>query len=349
MPDATPPRADRDAADRRLCLSEAMIDVLVLGGTGWLSGRIASCWLERGAAVTCVARGGRSAPVGAELVVADRDQRSAYERVAERQWDEVIDISSHPGHVAAALEALARQTAHWTYVSSLSVYARADVVGQDESADTLPPTRPGDESDYGRDKAAAEVSVRGAMGERAAVLRPGLIVGPGDPTDRFGYWVSRFALAGDGPVLVPDAGDRRAEVIDVDDLADFAVDRAADGWGGTVNAIGDVHALADVLGLAREVSGHTGVVVEASDDALESHGVGHWSGPRSLPLWLPADMPGFMTHRNELYRSVGGRLRPLRETLERTLVDERERGLERDRRAGLSRADELDILAALAG
>jgi nucleoside-diphosphate-sugar epimerase len=324
-----------------------MTEVLVLGGTGWLSGRIARRWLESGAAVTCLARGGRPAPAGAQLVTADRDERDAYAAVEARQWDEVVDVSSNPAHVAGALEALADSAAHWTYVSSLSVYARADVENQDESAETLSPTRPGDESDYGRDKAAAEASVRAAAGDHAAVLRPGLIVGPGDPTDRFGYWVARFALAGGDPVLVPETAGRSAQVIDVDDVAAFAVDAAAASWAGTANAIGDVHPLSDVLMLAREVAGHTGAVVAASDEALTANDVAHWAGPRSLPLWLPGDMPGFMTHRNDVFRAAGGSLRPLRDTLERTLADERARGLDRDRRAGLARADELDVIAAL--
>lgn len=324
-----------------------MTDVLVLGGTGWLSGRIARRWTESGASVTCLARGARPAPDGATLVVADRDDAGAYADVASRDWHEVVDISSNPAHVAAALEALGPRAAHWTYVSSLSVYARPDLIGQDESAETLVPAGPGEESDYGRDKAASEASVRAALGERASILRAGLIVGPGDLSDRFGYWVSRFALAADGPVLVPETADHQAEVIDVDDVAVFAVDAARTGWTGTANTIGDVTPLAEVLGVAREVAGHIGPVVAASDEFLVAHEVGYWSGPRSLPLWLPPDMPGFMTHPNAVFRAAGGTLRPLRETLERTLADERERGLDRERRAGLTRADELTLLADL--
>ncbi|GAA2988916.1 nucleoside-diphosphate-sugar epimerase [Microbacterium terrae] len=325
-----------------------MTDVLILGGTGWLSGRIARAWVEAGASVTCLARGGRPAPEGAALVVGDRDSADAYDAVAGREWDEVVDVSSNPAHVAAALEAVGARTAHWTYISSVSVYARADVVGGDEQVETLEPTGPGEPSDYGRDKAAAEASVRAVAGDRAAIVRPGLIVGPGDPTDRFGYWVSRFALAGDEPVLVPDASGASAQVIDVDDLAAFAVHLGRERWSGIVNAVGDVHLLVDVLELARTAAGHTGEVVVEPADELIAHGVAHWAGPKSLPLWLPDDMPGFMTWRNEGFRGAGGTLRPLAETVDRTLADERARGLDRERRAGLTRADELAILGALA-
>ena len=136
-------------------------------------------------------------------------------------------------------------------------------------------------------------------------------------------------------------------MIDVDDLTDFVVARGMDGWHGTANAVGESVPLGEMLALAREIAGHTGALVEADDDWLKTRDVAPWMGPRSLPLWLPPDMPGFMTRTNAVYRGAGGRLRGIRDTLERTLADERMRGLDRDRRAGLTRAEELEMLAAL--
>lgn len=324
-----------------------MTDVLILGGTGWVSGHVARRWVDAGASVTCLARGARPAPAGTTLVAADRSAADAYDTVAGTDWDEVVDISSRAGHVASAVVALADRAEHWTYVSTVSVYAQDDVAGQDESAPLAETARPGDEYDYSREKVSAEASVLSALGGRAAIVRPGLVVGPGDPTDRFGYWVSRFALAGDQDVLAPVSAEG-VSVIDVDDLADllFAVGR--DGWSGISNAVGDGIPLADVLALARDVAGHTGDVVTASGDWLEAHDVGYWMGARSLPLWLPDAAIGHWTRSNTVYRDLGGRLRPLRETLERTLDDERARGLGRERASGLSRADEVELLAALA-
>lgn len=325
-----------------------MTDVLILGGTGWLSGRVARAWVDAGARVTCLGRGGRPAPAGAELAVADRTEVGAYDAVADREWDEIVEISSVPEHVAAAVSALGTQTRHMTYVSSVSVYADDDRPGADEGAPLSPAAQPGDEYDYARAKSAAEASVRQALGDRAAIVRPGLIVGPGDPTDRFGYWVGRFALAGDQPVLAPTVAGLEAQVIDVDDLCAFLVERGAERWQGTVNAVGDPIPLAELLAEARDVAGHTGPLVEADDGWLAAHDVQHWMGARSLPLWLPRDMPGFATRSNAAYRAAGGRLRGIRETLERTLADERERGLDRERRSGLARADELALLDRLA-
>ena len=197
-------------------------------------------------------------------------------------------------HVAAAVTALGERAKHWTYMSTVSVYAANDDPGADETAELLAPAGPDDEDDYGQAKVRAEASVRAALGFRAAIVRPGLIVGPGDPTDRFGYWVGRFALAADGDVVVPDTTDRGAQVIDVDDLAAFVQAIGQERWTGVVNAVGDPIGLAEVLRLAREVAGHTGALVPGSDEWLEAHDVAYWAGPRSLPLWLPARHAGLL-------------------------------------------------------
>ena len=327
-----------------------MTDVLILGGTGWLGGRVATAWLDAGASVTCLARGARDAPYGGRLVRADRTAPGAYDEVRTRDWDEVVDVSSRAAHVAAAAGALRESARHFTYVSSVSVYARDDEPGADERAALAGPADPADpgaDGDYAGQKAAAEDAVRAEFGHRGAIVRPGLIVGPGDPTDRFGYWPARFALAGAEPVLVPDEPDARVQVIDVDDLAAFIVAIGRAGFTGAVNAVGASVPLGEVLRLAREASGHTGDLVAASPEALLAHGVGYWAGPRSLPLWLPAEATGFATRSNATYRLLGGALRPLDETIARTLDDERSRGLDRARAAGLTRREEIELITAL--
>lgn len=320
-----------------------MTDVLILGGTGWLSGRIARRWQEAGATVTCLARGGRPAPPGARLVVADRDDPDAFAELGRRDWDHVVDISSRAVHVAAAVDALGDRAARWTYVSSMSVYADDVTVGTDESAERHPPAT-SDDDDYGAQKAAAEDAVR-VLGKRALIVRPGLIVGKGDPSDRFGYWAAAFLRAGSEPVLLPPLAGRSTQVIDVDDLADHAV--RAQGHG-AVNTIGSPRPLGEVLAAVRAAAGHSGDTVEAEEHWLQEHGVQHWAGERSLPLWLPPEMTGFMTRSNAAYVASGGRQRPLDATISAAADDERARGISRERRAGLSREDELALLSALA-
>jgi 2'-hydroxyisoflavone reductase len=320
-----------------------MTKALILGGTGWLSSRIADRLLQDGTAVTCLARGRRPAPDGATLVTGDRAGIDPY-RELDGEWDLVVDVSSSALQVARAVDELGDRAARWVFVSSISVYADDETVGTDESASRHPSSSAA-EADYGAQKAAAEDAV-GALRDRALSVRPGLIVGEGDPSDRFGYWAAAFARAGERPVLVPPLDGRAAQIIDVDDLAAYVVSSRAVG---AVNAIGDSIALAEMLDAVRRATGHTAGVREASEEWLRARGVEYWIGARSLPLWLPADMPGFMTRRNERFLATGGSLSPLGETAARVVADERMRGVDRPRRAGLGRAEEEALLAELGG
>jgi len=320
-----------------------MTNVLILGGTGWLSGRIAAKWVASGARVSCLGRGSRPAPAGAALVQGDRDNARVYDSLARQEWDEVVDVTSVAWHAEQAVAALGESTAHWSYVSSVSVYADDVKVSADESAPLHLPAHVGDEYEYGPQKSASERAVS-TLGERASVIRPGLIVGAGDTSDRFGYWAAAFERAGTEPVLVPPREGRKAQVIDVEDLADYVVAMNANG---PVNAVGNVFDLGDVLDRVRAVSGHTGEVISGTDEWLTEQGVSHWAGEHSLPLWLPPDVPGFMTRSNARYLASGGVVSALDDTIVRVREDERARGIDRERRAGLTRADEQRLLQTL--
>ncbi|KRF08290.1 reductase [Arthrobacter sp. Soil782] len=322
-----------------------MRNVLMLGGTAWLGFQIAEQLLARGDAVTCLARGesGR-APAGAAFVQCDRRSPDAYGAVANQTWDEVIELSYEPFLVQGALDALADRAKHWTLVSSVSVYATNTDAGADESAPLLEPV---DLEDYGQAKVAAEQVSQEALNERLLIIRPGLIAGPGDGSDRFGYWAGRFALAGEGPVLSPIADDRVVQVIDIEDIAIFIAQAGRSGITGVINATGNQHALADVLALCADVAGFTGELVRASDGWLIDHDVRFWAGPRSLPLWVPQADSAFAQRDNSAFHAAGGELRPLRQTVQRTLEAERNLGLDRERRSGLSRSEELELLEQL--
>lgn len=333
-----------------------MADVLVLGGTAWLGREIARTALERGHPVTCLARGeaGPVAP-GASFVRADRRAPGAYDEVAGRDWDLVVDVSWQPGMVRDAVGALAGRARRWVYVSSCSVYADVGTPGDDETAALAEPLDSDvadGYDDYSAAKARCERIVTDALGDRALLARAGLIAGPGDASDRFGYWVSRFALAGDGPVLVPDAPDSPTETLDVRDLAAFLVDVGLgsgtdDAAPGPVNVVGEHRTLGTVLSRAADVAEFTGPMVPAAPAWLTEQEVAPWSGPRSLPLWLPMpEYAGFPTRDDSRARRLGLTRRPLDDTLRDTLADERDRGLDRDRKAGLTRTDELALLDA---
>ena len=316
-----------------------MTRVLVLGGTGWLGREIARVAVAGGAEVVCLARGeSGEVPDGAELVQADRLSPGAYDKVAG-EWDEVVELAYEPELVTSALDALAVHASHWTLVSSVSVYAHNDEPYADETAALVEPR---DLSEYADAKVAAEQISARRIGNRLLIARPGLIVGPGDPSDRFGYWPGRLRQG--GRILVPAVEGRYVQVIDVADLATWIVSAGRAGLTGAVNAVGTVYTMEEFFGAACAATGFQDELVSLADDVLLAQDVHYWAGPRSLPLWLPMSDSAFAQRDGSVFLSSGGSLRSLNETLIRALEDEIERDLGRARRSGLTAAEESAIL-----
>jgi len=330
------------------------VRLLVLGGTAWLGGHLATAALERGHRVTCLARGGSGrAPAGVEFVRADRDTPDAYREVAGRTWDAVFDVARQPGQVRRAAAALADRSRFYVFVSSCNVYADHSTPGEDERAPLLPALdgdvmHTQDAQTYGQAKVACERHVTQTFGpERSLIARVGLIGGPGDVSDRTGYWPLRFArpATDDGAVLVPDVPDLMTQVIDVRDLATWLVVAVEGGVSGVFNLVGDPIPLREHLATAREVAGHRGPLVPVGPDWLVAHGVTPWMGPRSLPLWLPLpEYAGFAARNGAAARAAGFVARPLAETLADTLAWELTLDADRPRQAGLSDQDERELL-----
>ncbi|GAB3081980.1 NAD-dependent epimerase/dehydratase family protein [Pedococcus soli] len=323
--------------------------ILVLGGTAWLGGEVAAQAVTAGHRVTALARGrAGEVPAGVSLVRADRSTPGAYDALGGADWDAVVDVARQPSQVRGALAALADRARSWVFVSSASVYASHDDPGADESAPLLDPSPEDDEGSetYGARKVACEQAVLGAIPDRALVARAGLVAGPGDHTDRTGYWPLRFAhpATADGAVLVPDSP-IDTQVIDVRDLAAWLLHCAEVAAVGVANAAGSVVPLPDHLRTARQVTGHDGELVGVSQDWLAEHEVAPWSGERSLPLWLPLpEYAGMMSRSTAAAESLGLRARPLAQTLEDTLAWELAQGPGRPRRAGLAPADEVALV-----
>lgn len=325
---------------------------LVLGGTAWLGSHIVDTAVQAGHQVTALARGeAGSVPDGARFVRADRDHDDTFAVLGDETWDAVVDLSRQPGQVRRAVAALASRTAHWVFVSSASVYADGTTIGADEDAELLPPLD-GDVMEsmeaYGSAKVSCERHVLDRIGaDRALIARASLIGGPGDGSGRTGYWPRRFARPSnpEGRVLVPDAPDVPVQVLDVRDLATWLVRAAERATAGIATAGGPTHTLNEHLESVRTVTGFTGSWEVAGEDWLAAHDVEPWMGPRSLPLWLPAESIGLNAHDLSRAASLGLRTRPLVDTLADTLAWElAEPG---PRRAGLTDEDERALLAEL--
>lgn len=332
--------------------------ILVLGGTAWLGRTIAWEAFERGHEVACLARGeSGGVPGGIRFVTADRATADAYDAVAHEHWDAILDVSRQPGQVRSAVAALESAAERFIVVSSCSVYADNDEPNADERAQLLEPLQ-SDEmltpDEYGHAKVACENAVLDGIGAgRTLIARPGLIGGPGDISDRTGYWPLRFARPSSesGSVLVPDPEGVHAQIIDARDLAAWLVDCAERGTAGIFNATGDAVPFADYLALAAEIGGFTGDMVVASRTWLGEHDVQPWAGERSVPIWLPVpEYSGFSTRTNAAALADGLVLRPLSDTVTDTLDWElsREHGDGMPGRgAGLSDAEERELLSAL--
>jgi nucleoside-diphosphate-sugar epimerase len=317
--------------------------LLVLGGTMFLSRAIAADAVARGHDVTCAARGkSGSVPDGARHVVLDREAPDW--SALEGEWDAVVDVARTPSWVASALDELVDRIPHWTFISTISVYAdQATPGGSQDTLPLLPPTTDDVDLDspetYGSNKVACEQDVQGRAKEWL-VVRPGLIVGPGDPSGRFTYWAERLAEGGE--VLAPESPDRGTQAIDVRDLAAWIVTSTEQGLTGVYDATGPIVRLGDLVDEIVAAFGGNADLVWASADFLLDRDVNYWSGPRSLPLWLPEDSRGMTAHDVSAAVAAGLTTRPFAETAVDTLAWLR--SVQNPPRTGLSRAEEQDLL-----
>lgn len=258
--------------------------LLVLGGTQFLSRAVAAEAASRGHDVVCANRGqSGTVPPGVTTVRWDRADPAPAELTEGDPYDAVVDVSRVPSHVRHALAAV--PDAHWVFVSTISVYADdADPAGPGEGrlkeaiGDDLDPMA--SVENYGGMKVACERLVLDAV-PGAAVVRPGLIIGPGDPSGRFAYWARRSTSTGE--VLAPGDPADLVQVVDVRDLASWIVTLAEDRTGGTYDAVGPALPIGDLLAACLPDAD----LVWVDQAFLEAEGVEPWSGPDSIPVWLP--------------------------------------------------------------
>jgi 2'-hydroxyisoflavone reductase len=283
------------------------LKLLVLGGTQFVGRAVAEAALARGHELTLFHRG-RTNPAlfpQAEHVHGDRERDLT--ALEGRAFDAVVDTSGYvPDVVRASVEALSG--IHYVFVSSISVYSDLTVGPSEDS----PMYTEGD--GYGALKAACERELPGD----AQVVRPGLIVGPHDPTYRFTYWVDRIARGGD--VVAPAPPERRVQLIAVRDLAEWLVRCAENRTSGVFNAVGPERELTmgDVLDACVGVTGGDARLHWLDPALLKERGVGEWM---DLPLWVFDSEYRGMLHTDNS-RAVAAELtfRPLDETVRDTLA-----------------------------
>jgi nucleoside-diphosphate-sugar epimerase len=294
--------------------------LLILGGTQFLGRAIAAHACAMGHDVTCAARGvtGAVAP-GARHIRVDRDEPDGLAPLTGEAFDAVVDVSRHPGRVRRAVAALKPRVAHWTFVSTASVYADNATPGQ--RADTAPlrvPTAAEIERSTEETYGAAKVACEQAVGAGAFICRAGLIVGPEDPTGRFTYWPTRLARGGE--VLVAGTPEDAVQLVDVRDLAQWIVHAAQTGLTGCFDGIGPSFTRGQFLKECAEAVGASCTFTWVDRAFLESQNIRRWSGPRSLPLWLPLpEYAGFNTRDTSPARAAGLTVRPLSQTARDTL------------------------------
>jgi 2'-hydroxyisoflavone reductase len=350
-PAAASPRTRRTAGER----APKPLRILILGGTGFIGPHEVRYAQERGHTVTLFNRGKTNPGLFPKVEKLQGDRAVGdYKALAGREWDVVIDNpTTFPRWVREAGAALKGRAKQYVFVSTLSVYAANDTPDADESAAVGTTSTPESEDRskmgelYGPLKALSEQEAEKAFPGHTTVIRPGLIVGPGDLSDRFTYWPARLARGGE--VLAPGRPTDAVQIIDARDLAEFIVRICESGTTGVYNATGpqSLLTMSEMLGGIRAVMSTDAHLTWVDADFLEAQKVRPWA---DMPVWIPpeGEYAGFARRSIRKAIDQGLTFRPLAVTAKDTLdfynaePEERKAKL----RAGLDPAREKEVLAA---
>lgn len=328
--------------------------ILILGGTKFLGRHLVDAALAVGHEVTLFNRGKTNPTLfpNVETIIGDRGQN--LEELSGREWDAVIDVAGYlPRIVRLSAQMLTQsgRVGRYVYISSISAYAgfskiginESDPVGklQDESVEEIT-----DET-YGPLKALCEKTVQDLYGDRALIIRPGLIVGPYDPTDRFTYWPMRVKRGGD--MITPEKPSAPIQIIDVRDLSGFIIKQMEENASGIYNATGPDYELSmgAMLDACKRVTGSVAAFHWASVEFLKEHKVEPWS---DMPVWIPEsepDMEGFSRVDVSKAINAGLKFRALEETIRDTIAWAEQRPEDHEWRAGLNPDKEQILLTLL--
>lgn len=337
------------------------LSILILGGTGFLGPHVVDAARARGHTLTLFNRGKTKPGLFPDLEKLQGDRDGKLDALAGRTWDAVVDTSGYvPRIVKLSAELLAPRVGHYVFISTISVYKRNDLVGADETSELMTADDPSSEEVskyYGALKARCEQAAEAAMPGRVANIRPGLIVGPLDPTGRFSHWPTRMADGGE--VLAPGDGTTPTQIIDGRDLGAWIVKVIEDRTTGIFNALGPAKRMTmkAMLDGCNAAAGNRAKLTWVDAAFLEHEKVSPWA---DLPAWFDAsgEMAGFGTMSNTRAVKAGLTFRPVQDTASDTLawlalpetkewiasLPEPKR--DRVRSSGISRDREAKILAA---
>jgi 2'-hydroxyisoflavone reductase len=336
--------------------------LLIIGGTRFLGYHLVEAALARDHEITLFNRGKHSLPDAKNVQTIIGDRNHDLDRLKGRRWDAVIDTCGYlPSVVKASAEFLSDSVEGYVFISSLSVYDDVSVAGLDETAavktlsdEQLEQAYAIDSSGetsavtygklYGGLKARCEQAAERALPNRALIIRPGLIVGPHDYTDRFTYWVERVARGGE--VLAPGRPDASLQFIDVRDLAAWMVRMVEGKETGIYNAncLPKTHTMESVLQECKVVGNSDASFTWVSDDFLLQEEVIPWS---EVPLWMPDEathLKGFMFINCDKAIAAGLSFRALTDTIKDTLTWQRMTGRRGVMKAGLDSEKEQRLL-----
>ena len=325
--------------------------ILIIGGTRFLGRHLVESARARGHEVTLFNRGKSNPALFPQLETILGDREHDLDKLSGRAWDAVIDVAGYvPRIVRLSASKLEGSVGRYVFISSVSVYASFSKIGIDESD---PVGKIEDQAfeeitgeSYGPLKALCEKAVQDVYGERALVIRPGLIVGPNDPTDRFTYWPVRVARGGD--VLAPEKPGVPVQIIDVRDLSDFIIKLIEENASGIYNATGPDYelTLGALLEASREVSGSNANFKWAPVGFLTENKVEAWS---DMPVWVPDTEEDAGFSRTDISKAINAGLtfRPLEETIRDTIEWANTRSVEHEWKAGLKPAREQELLKLL--
>lgn len=289
--------------------------ILIIGGTRFLGRHLVDAAAARGHQVTLFNRGKTAPELYPELEQVRGDRTQDLARLAGRTWDAVVDTCGYePEVVEQSVRALARSVGRYVFISTVSVYADP-TPGADETAPLagLPAEDAADAGAqrYGALKALCERVVEEGFPDRALIVRAGLLVGPHDPTDRLRYWIRRTRRG--GSMLAPGSPERRLQLIDARDVAEWVVRCLEREVGGVFNVSGPVDGLT-MRGLldALATTGGAPRPVWIPEEFLLQQGVTPWV---EVPLWLPLAQNGMLELDLRRAIAAGLRTRPLEDTL----------------------------------